>query len=398
MTWPESSSESRDLRTSTTASSTRSTSDFAKWPRSTPTRASSSPPSTRARRRCYDYLGATGRLWHRPHRRAGRHGGHPRDPEVRHRLQLEVPDRQHLRLLPRRAHLSAFASGVVPGRRSRDPNAADRPEEGHRRRRRGQGRRHRARARQRARLGSTPSRSSASTATPSEARRVEARCDRGPAYEMAQAARGQGSARSDRAAQSAASPASSPTSGATTASSACECRVRRTRPSCGSSASSTRTPRPKSARRSIHRSNHVFGPAGLLEQEDGENWSQSTRQTNGYMSKKIPQLLKMNLGTGQDHQGARLGAYRERDLRAPPAVDLRRLVAVHDRDGLGLDQGAHHAGRVPQARGPNKTSPATLGAWQTLPQEAGPVREQGSWAETMRESEIFHPLGRLCPR
>lgn len=45
--------------------------------------------------------------------------------------------------------------------------------------------------------------------------------------------------------------------------------------------------------------NHVFGPAGLLEQEDGENWAQSTMQTHGMASRRVPQMLKMNLGRGQ---------------------------------------------------------------------------------------------------
>ncbi len=45
--------------------------------------------------------------------------------------------------------------------------------------------------------------------------------------------------------------------------------------------------------------NHVFGPAGLLEQEDGENWNQSTMQTLGYVSKNIPNMLKMDLGRGK---------------------------------------------------------------------------------------------------
>jgi 3-phenylpropionate/trans-cinnamate dioxygenase alpha subunit len=44
--------------------------------------------------------------------------------------------------------------------------------------------------------------------------------------------------------------------------------------------------------------NHVFGPAGFLEQEDGENWAQSTMQTTGFVSSRIPQALKMNLGRG----------------------------------------------------------------------------------------------------
>jgi 3-phenylpropionate/trans-cinnamate dioxygenase alpha subunit len=44
---------------------------------------------------------------------------------------------------------------------------------------------------------------------------------------------------------------------------------------------------------------HSFGPAGMLEQEDGENWAQSTLQTLGAASSKIPQLLTMNLSRGK---------------------------------------------------------------------------------------------------
>jgi 3-phenylpropionate/trans-cinnamate dioxygenase alpha subunit len=44
---------------------------------------------------------------------------------------------------------------------------------------------------------------------------------------------------------------------------------------------------------------HVFGPAGLLEQEDGENWAQSTMSTDGYVSARIPQALKMDLHRGK---------------------------------------------------------------------------------------------------
>ena len=49
----------------------------------------------------------------------------------------------------------------------------------------------------------------------------------------------------------------------------------------------------------LMRQNHTFGPAGILEQEDGENWAQSTMQTRGTVSKHIPQLLKMGLGRGK---------------------------------------------------------------------------------------------------
>jgi nitrite reductase/ring-hydroxylating ferredoxin subunit len=44
--------------------------------------------------------------------------------------------------------------------------------------------------------------------------------------------------------------------------------------------------------------NHGFGPAGFFEQEDGENWAQATLQVRGSRSRKIPHLLKMNLGRG----------------------------------------------------------------------------------------------------
>jgi 3-phenylpropionate/trans-cinnamate dioxygenase alpha subunit len=49
----------------------------------------------------------------------------------------------------------------------------------------------------------------------------------------------------------------------------------------------------------VSMANHVFGPAGFLEQEDGENWAQSTMQTTGYKSRDIPQALKMDLGHGK---------------------------------------------------------------------------------------------------
>jgi 3-phenylpropionate/trans-cinnamate dioxygenase alpha subunit len=49
----------------------------------------------------------------------------------------------------------------------------------------------------------------------------------------------------------------------------------------------------------IGQSTHAFGPAGLLEQEDGENWAQSSLGTLGASSKKMRQLLKMDLGRGK---------------------------------------------------------------------------------------------------
>jgi 3-phenylpropionate/trans-cinnamate dioxygenase alpha subunit len=49
----------------------------------------------------------------------------------------------------------------------------------------------------------------------------------------------------------------------------------------------------------IARSIHVFGPSGLLEQEDGENWAQSTMGTRGLAARRVPQLLKMDLARGR---------------------------------------------------------------------------------------------------
>jgi len=46
----------------------------------------------------------------------------------------------------------------------------------------------------------------------------------------------------------------------------------------------------------IRQANHVFGPAGLLEQDDGENWSQSTRAAAGFSSRKVGAALLMGLG------------------------------------------------------------------------------------------------------
>lgn len=42
--------------------------------------------------------------------------------------------------------------------------------------------------------------------------------------------------------------------------------------------------------------NHSFGPAGLLEQDDGENWTYSTRAALGPVARRRPQNLQMALG------------------------------------------------------------------------------------------------------
>ena len=48
----------------------------------------------------------------------------------------------------------------------------------------------------------------------------------------------------------------------------------------------------------MQRANHTFGPAGMLEQDDGENWDQSTRQTKGVVARRYPLNFSMNLGHG----------------------------------------------------------------------------------------------------
>ena len=44
---------------------------------------------------------------------------------------------------------------------------------------------------------------------------------------------------------------------------------------------------------------HVFGPAGFLEQEDGENWDQSTRGTRGVVARRYPLHYAMGQGHGE---------------------------------------------------------------------------------------------------
>ncbi|MEG3807313.1 SRPBCC family protein, partial [Aerococcus mictus] len=41
---------------------------------------------------------------------------------------------------------------------------------------------------------------------------------------------------------------------------------------------------------------HLFGPAGMLEQDDGENWSQSTRASRGVKARSYRHNMSMGLG------------------------------------------------------------------------------------------------------
>jgi Ring hydroxylating alpha subunit (catalytic domain) len=55
---------------------------------------------------------------------------------------------------------------------------------------------------------------------------------------------------------------------------------------------------PEERRLTIQNSLHGFGPAGLLEQDDGENWSHSTRGSAGTVSGERP--LNFSMGHGRD--------------------------------------------------------------------------------------------------
>ena len=46
-------------------------------------------------------------------------------------------------------------------------------------------------------------------------------------------------------------------------------------------------------------SNHIFGPAGMLEQDDGENWGESTKGSRGFISSKYPLNYGMGIGRGK---------------------------------------------------------------------------------------------------
>ncbi len=49
-------------------------------------------------------------------------------------------------------------------------------------------------------------------------------------------------------------------------------------------------------KRAIAFNSHLFGPAGMLEQDDGENWSQSTRASRGVKARAFPHHMAMGLG------------------------------------------------------------------------------------------------------
>ncbi|HEY1710783.1 MAG TPA: SRPBCC family protein [Rhizomicrobium sp.] len=99
---------------------------------------------------------------------------------------------------------------------------------------------------------------------------------------------------------------------------------------------------PDLRRAMIWQANHVFGPAGLLEQDDGENWSQSTRAARGFSSRKLGAALKMGLGhdnvttedNGQRYIETRINEHGQRWLYRSwtewmAANDWSELSAAH---------------------------------------------------------------------
>ena len=52
-------------------------------------------------------------------------------------------------------------------------------------------------------------------------------------------------------------------------------------------------------RESMLRSGHHFGPSGMMEQDDGENWDQSTKGTTGAVGGRYPLNYQMGLGRGE---------------------------------------------------------------------------------------------------
>src|SRR5262249_14055961 len=49
----------------------------------------------------------------------------------------------------------------------------------------------------------------------------------------------------------------------------------------------------------IYQAQHQFGPAGLWEQDDGENWANSTRGAAGTVAQRHPLNYSMNIGRGE---------------------------------------------------------------------------------------------------
>jgi phenylpropionate dioxygenase-like ring-hydroxylating dioxygenase large terminal subunit len=70
---------------------------------------------------------------------------------------------------------------------------------------------------------------------------------------------------------------------------------------------------PRLRRQMIWQASHVFGPAGILEQDDGENWSQSTRGARGVVGRTLGHHIGMGLG----HDEVSVGENGERFVEGP---------------------------------------------------------------------------------
>lgn len=68
---------------------------------------------------------------------------------------------------------------------------------------------------------------------------------------------------------------------------------------------------PALRRQQVQMASHLFGPAGLLEQDDGENWSQSTRASRGVASGQLGHHLRMGLRDDEVKIGERDERYIE---------------------------------------------------------------------------------------
>jgi hypothetical protein len=56
---------------------------------------------------------------------------------------------------------------------------------------------------------------------------------------------------------------------------------------------------PEAQRIAVRASNRPFGPAGMFEQDDGENWDQSTLAAQGAVSQRYDLNYSMSLGRGE---------------------------------------------------------------------------------------------------
>jgi phenylpropionate dioxygenase-like ring-hydroxylating dioxygenase large terminal subunit len=71
---------------------------------------------------------------------------------------------------------------------------------------------------------------------------------------------------------------------------------------------------PEQQHAGVTRANHTFGPAGMLEQDDGENWDQSSRATRGVVARRYPLNFQMNMGNGAPSEPAEGPAYIDTNI------------------------------------------------------------------------------------